>query len=62
MIVKESLLFNLQDMLAMKLGLQFMRQEDAVVLAREQEGVDHMLTVNKKLLDSWKLSDAQKVL
>ena len=46
----------------MKLGLQFMRQEDAVALAREQEGVDHMLTVNKKLLESWKLSDAQKVL
>ena len=46
----------------MKLGLQFMRQEDAIELAREQEGVDHMLTVNRVLLDSWKLSEVQKVL
>ena len=61
-IVTESLLFTLQDMLAMRLGLQFMRQEDAVALAREQEGVDHMLTVNRELLDSWRLSEAQKVL
>ena len=61
-IVTESLLFTLQDMLAMRLGLQFMRQEDAVALAREQEGVDHMLTVNRELLDGWRLSDAQKVL
>ena len=61
-IVTESLLFSLQDLLAMRLGIQFMRQEDAVALAREQEGVDHMLTVNRELLDSWKLSDAQKVL
>ena len=61
-IVTESLLFTLQDMLAMRLGLQFMRQEDAVALAREQESVDHMLTVNRELLDSWRLSAAQKVL
>ena len=61
-ILTESLLFRLQDMIAMKLGLQFMRQEDAIELAREQEGVDHMLTVNRVLLDSWKLSEAQKVL
>ena len=61
-IVTESLLFTLQDMLAMRLGLQFMRQEDAVALAREQEGVDHMLTVNRELLDSWRLYEAQKVL
>ena len=61
-IVTESLLFTLQDMLAMRLGLQFMRQGDAVALAREQEGVDHMLTVNRELLDSWRLYEAQKVL
>ena len=61
-IVTENLLFSLQDMLAMRLGIQFMRQEDAVAHAREQDGVDHMLTVNRELLDSWKLSDAQKVL
>ena len=61
-IVTESLLFTLQDMLAMRLGLQFMRQEDAVALAREHEGVDHMLTVNRELLDRWRLSEAQKVL
>ena len=61
-IVTENLLFSLQDMLAMRLGLQFMRQEDAVALAREQESIDHMLTVNRVLLDSWKLSAAQKVL
>ena len=61
-ILTRSLLFNLQDVLAMKLGLQFMRQEDAIALAREQEGVNHMLTVNRKLLDSWKLSEVQKVL
>ena len=61
-IVTENLLFSLQDMLAMRLGLQFMRQEDAVALEREQENVDHMLTVNRVLLDSWKLSAAQKVL
>ena len=29
-IVTENLLFSLQDMLAMRLGIQFMRQEDAV--------------------------------
>ena len=33
-IVTESLLFTLQDMLAMKLGLRFIRQGDAVTLAR----------------------------
>ena len=61
-IVTENMLFSLQDTLAMKLGLQFMRQEDAVARAREQDGVDHMLTVNNKLLTSWKLTAAQKVL
>ena len=61
-ILTENLLFSLQDLLAMKLGIQFMRQEDAVERAREQDGIDHMLTVNKKVLDSWKLSTAQKVL
>ena len=61
-ILTENLLFSLQDMLAMKLGIQFMRQEDAVARAREQDGIDHMLTVNRVLLDSWKLSMAQKVL
>ena len=62
MILTESLLFSLQDMIAMRLGLQFMRQENAIDLGREQEGVDHMLTVNRVMLDSWKLSEAQKVL
>ena len=62
LILTESLLFNLKDMIAMKLGFQCMRQEDAVALVREQEGVDHMLTVNRVLVDSWKLSEAQKVL
>ena len=61
-IMTESLPFTLQDMLAMKLGLRFIRQGDAVTLAREQVGVDHMLTVNRRLLDGWRLSDAQKVL
>ena len=61
-IVTENLLFSLQDMLAMRLGIQFMRQEDAVAHAREQDSVDHMLTVNRELLDSWKLSALQKVL
>ena len=61
-ILTESLLFSLQDMIAMRLGLQFMRQENAIDLGREQEGVDHMLTVNRVMLDSWKLSEAQKVL
>ena len=61
-IMTESLPFTLQNMLAMKLGLRFIRQGDAVTLAREQVGVDHILTVNRELLDSWRLSDAQKVL
>ena len=61
-IVTENLLFSLQDMLAMRLGIQFMRQEDAVAHAREQDSVDHMLTVNREKLDSWKLSASQKVL
>ena len=61
-IVTENPLFSLQDMLAMRLGIQFMRQEDAVAHAREQDSVDHMLTVNRELLDSWKLSASQKVL
>ena len=61
-ILTESLLFSLKDMVAMKLGFQFMRREDAVALAHEQEGVDHVLTVNRVLLDSWRLSEAQKVL
>ena len=61
-IVTENLLFSLQDMLAMRLGIQFMRQEDAVAHAREQDGVDRMLTTNRELLDSWKLSASQKVL
>ena len=56
-IVTENLLFSLQDMLAMKLGLRFIRQGDAVTLAREQVGVDHILTVNRELLDSWRLSE-----
>ena len=61
-IVTENLLFSLQDMLAMRLGIQFMRQEDAVAHAREQDGIDRMLTTNRELLDSWKLSASQKVL
>ena len=61
-ILTDSLPFYLKDMIAMKLGFQYMRQEDAVALAREQEGVDHVLTVNRVLLDSWKLSATQKVL
>ena len=61
-IVTENLLFSLQDRLAMKLGIQFMRQEEAVAHAREQDGIDHILTTNRKLLDSWKLSASQKVL
>ena len=61
-IVTENLLFSLQDMLAMKLGIQFMRQEDAVAHAREQDGIDRILTTNRELLDSWKLSASQKVL
>ena len=56
-IVTESLLFTLQDMLAMKLGLRFIRQGNAVTLGREQVGVNHMLKVNRRLLDSWRLSD-----
>ena len=61
-ILTDSQLFSLQDMLAMKLGLQFMRQEDAVARAREQGNIDHMLATNRRVLDSWKLSAAQKVL
>ena len=61
-ILTDSLPFCLKDMIAMKLGFQCMRQEDAVALVREQECVDHVLTVNRVLLDSWKLSAAQKVL
>ena len=61
-ILTDSLPLCLKDIIAMKLGFQCMRQEDAVALAREQEGVDHVLTVNRVLLDSWKLSSAQKVL
>ena len=61
-IVTENLLFSLQDMLAMRLGIQFMRQEDAVAHARQQEGVDQVLNTNRKRLDSWKLSPSQKVL
>ena len=61
-ILTDNPLFSLQDMLAMKLGLQFMRQEDAVARAREQDNIDHMLTTNRRVLDSWKLSAAQKVL
>ena len=61
-IVTANMLFSLQDMLAMKLGIQFMRREDALANAREQDGINHLLTVNSKLLASWKLTAAQRVL
>ena len=61
-IVTANMLFSLQDMLAMKLGIQFMRREDALANAREQDGINYLLTVNSKLLASWKLTAAQKVL
>ena len=61
-IVTENLLFSLQDVLAMKLGIQFMRREDAVAHAREQDGIDCILVTTRDRLDSWKLSASQKVL
>ena len=51
-IVTESLLFTLQDMLAMKLGLRFIGQGVAVTFAR--------VTVNRELLDSGRLSEFTK--
>ena len=54
-IVTETILFSLQDMIAMRLGIQFMRQEDAVAHARQQEGVDQVLNTNSKRLDSGQL-------
>ena len=48
-VMTKSLPFTLQDMLAMKLGLRFIGQGDAVTFAR--------VTVNRELLDSGRLSD-----
>ena len=62
LILTDSLPLCLKDMIAMRLGFQCMRREKAVVLARLEESIDHVLTVNRELLDSWKLSSAQKVL
>ena len=33
-----------------------------MILACEEDSIDHTITVNRELLDSWKLSPAQKVL
>ena len=38
-------------------GLRFIGQGDAVTFAHEQVGVDNILTVNRKLLDSGRLSE-----
>ena len=42
-VMTKSLPFTLQDMLAMKLGLRFIGQGDAVTFARKQVGVDNIL-------------------
>ena len=51
-VMTKSLPFTLQDMLAMKLGLRFIGQGDAVTFAR--------VTVNRELLDSGRLSEFTK--
>ena len=62
LILTDSLRLCIKDMIAMRLGFQCMRRDKAVVLALEVESVDHVLAVNRELLDSWKLSAVQKVL
>ena len=61
-ILTDSLPLCLKDMIAMRLGFQYMRREKALILAQEDEGIDHALMVNRELLDCWKLSSVQKVL
>ena len=62
LILTDSLPLCLKDMIAMRLGFQYMRREKALILAQEDEGIDHALMVNRELLDCWKLSSVQKVL
>ena len=62
LILTDSLPLCLKDMIAMRLGFQYMRREKALILAQEDEGIDHALMVHRELLDCWKLSSVQKVL
>ena len=62
LILTDSLPLCLKDMIAMSMGFQYIRREKALILAQEDESIDHALTVNRELLDGWKLSSVQKVL